>query len=251
MDTTGAIIGPVITIILLNQFPHDYKLIFMIAFIPGIITMLLLFKLKDETVSDTKNIQTKFFEKFNYWSRSSADYKRISLLIYFFSFLSSSQMFVLLMLKAHGFSDVHILWAYVLFNIIYATGALPMGKLADRKGSNYVFSLGILFLMIGHFSLIFINSLTGLWIVMLIFGFSFACTEGTGKSWVSLFAPKAEMGAALGTMGAFVGLSALLGNIFTGIIWDTLGAHANFIISGIGLLILFLMKTVFTNRAVN
>jgi MFS family permease len=46
MDTLGAAIGPVIALIFLVIYPGDYKTIFLLAFIPGIISVLLIFLLK-------------------------------------------------------------------------------------------------------------------------------------------------------------------------------------------------------------
>ncbi|MCW3075150.1 MAG: transporter [Flaviaesturariibacter sp.] len=48
MDTLGAAIGPVITLGLLLLFPKDYPLLFLIAFIPGILSVLLIFWLKEK-----------------------------------------------------------------------------------------------------------------------------------------------------------------------------------------------------------
>jgi MFS family permease len=48
LDTAGATIGPVIALIFLLYYPKDYKTLFYLAFIPGVISVLLLFLLKEK-----------------------------------------------------------------------------------------------------------------------------------------------------------------------------------------------------------
>src|SRR6478609_11626446 len=48
MDTLGAAIGPTIALLFLIFYPHQYKAIFLLAFIPGIISVGLIFLLKEK-----------------------------------------------------------------------------------------------------------------------------------------------------------------------------------------------------------
>src|SRR6476659_351234 len=50
MDTLGAAIGPTLALVFLIFYPHQYKNIFLIAFIPGIISVLLVFFLMEKKV---------------------------------------------------------------------------------------------------------------------------------------------------------------------------------------------------------
>ena len=57
MDTLGAAIGPAIALILLVFYPGQYVLIFFIAFVPGLISVALIFFLK-EKVGFRKNFRS-------------------------------------------------------------------------------------------------------------------------------------------------------------------------------------------------
>ena len=48
MDTLGAAIGPAIALVFLVLYPKHYKEIFLIAFVPGLISVLLIFFLKEK-----------------------------------------------------------------------------------------------------------------------------------------------------------------------------------------------------------
>ena len=51
MDTLGATIGPALALLYLSIYPGDYMTIFYLAFIPGIISVLLIYLLKEKKVS--------------------------------------------------------------------------------------------------------------------------------------------------------------------------------------------------------
>lgn len=48
MDTLGAVIGPALALIYLYFYPNDYKTLFIIAFIPGILAVAASFYLKEK-----------------------------------------------------------------------------------------------------------------------------------------------------------------------------------------------------------
>ena len=59
MDTLGAVIGPLIALLYLHFTPGAYKPLFYIAFIPGIISVLLIYLLKEKKGS-THYLQSSF-----------------------------------------------------------------------------------------------------------------------------------------------------------------------------------------------
>lgn len=48
MDTLGAALGPIIALIYLYYYPENYKTLFFMAFIPGVIAVLFTFFIKDK-----------------------------------------------------------------------------------------------------------------------------------------------------------------------------------------------------------
>ena len=59
MDTAGAIIGPVIALLLFWIFPDNFVLIFLIAFIPGIFSSFLTFLIKEKKLEEKPNIESR------------------------------------------------------------------------------------------------------------------------------------------------------------------------------------------------
>ena len=62
MDTFGAVLGPGLALVYLYYFPQDYKTLFLVAFIPGMLAVMTTFFLKDKSVANPiKKISVPFF----------------------------------------------------------------------------------------------------------------------------------------------------------------------------------------------
>src|SRR5215213_6174761 len=67
MDTLGAAIGPVLALVFLILYPGHYKEIFLMAFIPGLISVALIFILKEKKQPVSTLGKGNFFSFFRYW----------------------------------------------------------------------------------------------------------------------------------------------------------------------------------------
>lgn len=62
MDTLGAVIGPALALLYLHFYPQDYKTLFYVAFVPGLIAILSTLFLKENTPNSSIEIKkTNFF----------------------------------------------------------------------------------------------------------------------------------------------------------------------------------------------
>jgi sugar phosphate permease len=66
MDTAGATIGPALALLFLFFYPGQYRTIFFLAFIPGIISVALIFLLKEKKQPASTLQKGNFFSFFNY-----------------------------------------------------------------------------------------------------------------------------------------------------------------------------------------
>ncbi|MBY0516498.1 MAG: MFS transporter [Bacteriovoracaceae bacterium] len=223
LDTLGAVAGPLVATFWLTRHPGDYRSLFFIAFIPGAITMVIAAFLKETPKVPSQNPSISLVDKILYWKRSSASFKRASILLLFFAFLSSSHMFFILMLKSHGIAESEIVTTYMLYNVVYAGLAIIMGKLADDWGSRPIVSLGIACLTFTFAGFSIAKDQDFLRYLFIFLGFTSACVEGNTKAWLSQLVDKADLASALGGFAALSGLAILLGNVVMGILWETIG----------------------------
>ena len=96
MDTLGAVLGPGLALVYLYYYPENYKTLFYLAAIPGILAVLATFYLKEKRkVINTKNNKVSFFSFLNYWKESPKMYRKVVLGLLLFAIVNSSDVFLL------------------------------------------------------------------------------------------------------------------------------------------------------------
>jgi MFS family permease len=245
MDTLGAAIGPVIALILLNYFPNNFKLIFLIAFVPSIIAVSFTLLVKDKDHPAKEKTKKNYLE---FWRTAPGGYKRILIFITIFSFVNSSDVFLILKSKDISHSSSLAIFGYVFYNLIYAATSYPLGGLADKYGKKKIFLYGLVIFSIVYFGFAFIDNINFIWILFAFYGIYAASTEGVSKAWISDLIPNQQRGSAIGLLTMLSSFAIMIGSFFTGVLWDKFGSAIPFIISAIIslviVLILFLSKKI-------
>ena len=232
MDTLGAALGPLFALFFLSQNPGSYKALFLIAFIPGIISVALLFILKEKR-SSSSSARPHFFSYFGYWKRASPSYRRFVIPILVFALFNSADVFLILRMKEVSGSDTQTILAYVIYNIVYALAAFPAGALADRFNYRIILSTGFVLFSIVYFLFAFGNSTPWLIAGFVIYGFYAAATEGLIKAAISNLSNKEEKATALGFHASAESICLLMASILAGLIWASGGPSLTFSISAI------------------
>jgi MFS family permease len=231
MDTVGAAIGPIVALVLLLLFPGQYKLIFLIAFIPGLISVALVFFLKERKQPVSTLGKGNFFSFFKYWNVASGDYKRLVAGLLFFALFNSSDVFLLLKTKEITGSDQTTIIAYIFYNIVYAMASYPLGVLADKLGIRKVFVSGLLLFAIVYLLFGLTSSTVLLFTAFFIYGIYAAATEGISKAWITNMAHNTNTATAVGFYTSCESICTLLASIIAGGIWTGLGSTPAFIVT--------------------
>ncbi len=240
MDTVGAAIGPLLALIFLFFYPTNYKSLFLLAFIPGMIVVLFTFLIKEKKTLPAVLPKGNFFSFFTYWKTASINYKKIVVGLLLFTLFNSSDVFLLLMAKNIGFSDLHIIGVYIFYNLIYALFSFPMGLLADKIGMKFVFVFGLILFTTVYIGMVFVNTEAVLYSLFFIYGVYAAATEGVSKAWITNVAPARETGTALGFYASCASVSTMLASILAGALWVSFSPPVTFIVSGAGVFMIVL-----------
>jgi MFS family permease len=127
MDTVGAAIGPVIALLFLSFFPGKYRILFFIAFLPGLLGVFTSFLMKEKKVQKSPNkTKNTFFSFIKYIPQSHKEYKILLVGLLAFTLFNSSDVFLLLMLKHQGMSDTGLIGVYIFYNLVYALFSYPL-----------------------------------------------------------------------------------------------------------------------------
>jgi MFS family permease len=226
MDTIGAVVGPMIALVLLYMTSLNYRLVFQVAILPGLISILLVaFFVEERKCTRTDKIL------FNI-SQFGRDYKIFLLITILFALGNSSNVFLILRAQDMGFSPYLVILSYILFNIVSSLFSFPLGTLSDKKGRRDIMTVGFLVFAAVYFGFAFIQESIYVWPLFVIYGLYEALTEGIGKAYVVDLVPSDKWATALGIYHAATGIMMLFASIIAGLLWDILGAPVPFIFGG-------------------
>ncbi len=231
MDTVGAAIGPLVALTFLYFFPFQYATLFYLAFIPGIIAVLLIFLLKEKKEPVSTLAKGNFFSFFKYWKIAGPEFKKIVKGLLLFALFNSSDVFLLLITKEVTGSDTITIAAYIFYNLVYAAASYPFGSLADKFGIRKVFIMGLIMFTIVYAGFAFHPSTIVIFILFFIYGIYAAATEGISKAWITNLAHEKNTATAVGFFTSCQSVCSLMASILAGFIWSQFGSSFTFIAS--------------------
>ena len=245
MDTVGAAIGPIIALLFLFFYPGEYKTLFYLAFIPGILSILFIFLLKEKKQPVSTLAKGGFFSFFNYWKIASPEFKKVSTGLLLFALFNSSDIFLLLITKetigketltfmgATFNADTITIAAYVFYNLVYAVASYPLGALADKFSFKKIILPGFLLFAVVYGGFAFKPSIAVIFVLFFIYGIYAAATEGVIKAWITNLAHNQNTATAIGFYTSCESICALLASIIAGALWTNFGSTSTFVTTAI------------------
>lgn len=229
MDTAGATIGPLIALLYFNFYPKDYRTFFLLAFIPGIISLFFIFLVKEKREPVSTLGKGNFFSFFKYWKIATPEYKSLVAGLLLFALFNSSDIFLLLKTKEITGNDTLTIGAYVFYNLIYASSSYPAGALADKFSLKKIFLAGLLMFTIVYIGFAITSSTIVIFILFFIYGLYAAATEGIIKAWISNIAHHENTATAIGFYTSCESVCTLFASIVAGVLWSRLGSVFTFL----------------------
>ncbi|MHC1775909.1 MAG: MFS transporter [Lentimicrobium sp.] len=234
-DTLGAAIGPVLALIYLHFYPGEYKLLFVIAFLPGLVSVLITLFLREKVKPKTGDLSHPgFFSFLAYRHKASRQYKLLITGLLAFTLFNSSDAFLLLGLKEKGLSDTSMIGYYIFYNLVYALTAFPTGILADKLGLRRTLVAGLVIFSVVYLGMGFASVRWQFGSLFILYGIYASATEGVSKALITNISRKEDTATALGFYNALASIFTMLASSLAGLIWFTLGPKAMFIFSGTG-----------------
>lgn len=251
LHTAGATIGPAIALVFLLFYPGDYKTLFYFAFIPGVISIALIFLIKEKKRPSSTMEKGNFFSFFKYWKIATKEYKHLVAGLLLFALFNSSDVFLLLKTKeivgddnirifGGAFdSDTITIAAYVFYNLVWAIGSYPMGILADKIGFKKVFLSGLILFAIVYAGFAFNPSVATIFILFAAYGLFSAATDGVTKAWITNIAHDKNTATAIGFYTSCQSICTLGASAIAGLLWYQFGSAYTFISTAVIAFIVF------------
>jgi len=227
LDTVGAFIGPLLATLLMLLWANDFRAVFWVAVIPGILSVaLLVFGVQEPpTRQDRSRVNPIRWENL---SRLAPAYWWVVGIGAIFTLARFSEAFLVLRANQAGIPLALTPLIMVVMNIVYAGSAYPFGRLSDSMSHTKLLILGLMILIgadlvlavHGHWGVVLLG--VGLW------GLHLGVTQGLLATMVADTAPVDLRGTAYGLFNLASGLAVLVASVLAGLLWDGLGASVTF-----------------------
>ncbi|MDO8658033.1 MAG: MFS transporter [Candidatus Levybacteria bacterium] len=243
MDSLGAVVGPLLALILLYLLKGNIRIVFFLAFIPSLIGVFLLILF----VKEKKQEISKSSVKINFsWKNINSNLKLFFVISIIFALGNSSDAFLILRAKDLGLATTLVVLTYVLYNISQTVFSTPAGQLADKIGARKVFALGLLIFSIVYFMFGIISNPNWIWVIFPVYGLYIAFTDGVSKAYISEFITEKESGSYFGMYQTGIAIAGFFASFTGGILWSQINPSATFFFGSIMAMLAFLILF-FTN----
>jgi MFS family permease len=227
LDTVGAFLGPLLAVGLMLLWANDFRAVFWVAVIPGLMAVaLLVFGIREQDHHENGK-RTNPIRRENL-NRLGSSYWWVVGIGAVFTLARFSEAFLVLKAQQSGIAIALIPLVMVAMNLVYAASAYPFGKLSDRISHTKLLVLGLIVLMVADFILASSNHWSVVLVGVALWGIHMGITQGLLATMVADTAPADLRGTAYGFFNLMSGLAMLIASGLAGLLWDRLGASFTF-----------------------
>ena len=219
-DTTGAVIGPILALILLAAFNGNIRDVLWVAVIPAVLSTIAVLFIKDQDPATKRMVKVAKAEITPANTQAlSPKLKRLIWILAIFALANFPDALLLLHLSQEGWAVTEVVGAYLIFNIAYASLNFPFGVLADKLKPQQVYAIGLLCFAVAYFGLGLTHDRVFATLLLVIYGGFSAANDVVGKSWVSKLAGDHQQLTVQSRLQGLTGLGILFAGIWAGSIW--------------------------------
>jgi MFS family permease len=227
LDTIGAFTGPLLAAALMFLWSNDYRRIFWIALVPGVLAVLLL------ALGVREPRRAAAAKGINPISRASlrqlsGAYWWVVAIGAVFTLARFSEAFLVLRAMQGGMKPALVPLVMVAMNAVYMLSAYPFGKLADTMSHMRLLVIGLAFLVLADLVLAHSGQWTFVLLGVGLWGLHMGMTQGLLAVMVAQSAPASLKGTAFGLFNLVAGVAMLAASVVAGVLWERVGAAATF-----------------------
>lgn len=227
LDTVGAFLGPLLAVGLMLLWADDFRMVFWVAVIPGVLAVVLLLFGVREPQRHHGGKRTNPIRRENL-ARLNTRYWWVVGIGAVFTLARFSEAFLVLRAQQGGIPIALVPLVMVAMNLVYSVAAYPFGKLSDHMSHSRLLALGLVVLIAADLVL----AVDDHWAVLLagvaLWGLHMGITQGLLATMVADTAPADLRGTAYGVFNLVSGMAMLVASVLAGLLWDRLGASSTF-----------------------
>jgi MFS family permease len=227
LDTVGAFLGPLLAVGLMLLWANDFRAVFWVAVLPGMLAVVLLVFGVREPERHLDEKKTNPIRRDNLKRLSSAYWWVVGVGAVF-TLARFSEAFLVLRAQQSGIEVAFVPLVMVAMNSVYAAAAYPFGKLSDRVSHKALLAWGLVVLIAADLVLAASNHWTTVLAGVALWGVHMGITQGLLATMVADTAPVDLRGTAFGFFNLVSGGALLVASAVAGFLWDQLGASFTF-----------------------
>ena len=244
LDTVGAFVGPLLAVALMLLWANDFRAVFWVAVVPGVLAVaLLLFGVREparaagrKAVNPIRRDNLRRLPRAYWWVVGIGAV---------FTLARFSEAFLVLRAQQGGLPLAWVPLVLIVMNVVYSLSAYPFGKLSDRVDHGVLLALGLVVLIAADAALATSNHWAWVGLGVALWGLHLGITQGLLATMVADTAPADLLGTAYGFFNLVSGVALLVASALAGLLWDVAGAAVTFVAGGVfcGVALLALLAT--------
>ncbi len=229
LDSVGALLGPLLAIVLMIVLAGDIRKVLWFAVVPAFVAVaLLIFRVHEPeqvpaehatrpplTLADTRRLPLR------YWL--------VTGLAAVFTLARFSEAFLVLRAQSVGLGLAYVPLVMIVMNVLYAGAAYPAGAAADRVSARALLLIGLAFLIAADLVLALATSPLAVFAGAALWGLHMALTQGLLSKLVADTAPADLLGTGFGIFNLVSGGALLLASVIAGALWSARGPSSTFL----------------------
>ena len=230
LDTIGAFLGPLAAFALMAFTAQDFRLVFELTLIPGLLAVgLLLLGIQEPKTRPTPKARPNPFDG-SVLKQLGQPYWLLLVTALIASLGNSSNAFLLLRASELGITPTLVPMALVVMNITYFLSAYPAGWLSDRLGRTGVLLSGLMLYSLVYAGFAFAQTPGQVWLLFGFYGIHLGMNKGILSALIADTVPAALRGTAFGLFNFVMGLALFLASFLAGSLWQWQGSRSTFLL---------------------
>jgi MFS family permease len=227
LDTVGAFLGPLLATVLMVMWANDFRAVFWVAVIPGVLAVVLLMAGINEPVRHGGGRLVNPIQR-EALARLGGAFWRVVIIGAVFTLARFSEAFLVLRAQQVGIAASWVPLVMVAMNVVYSATAYPFGKLSDTMSHRKLLVLGLGVLVTADLVLARASGWEVLLLGVALWGVHMGMTQGLLAAMVADTAPDDLRGTAFGLFNLLSGVAMLASSAIAGFLWDRAGSAVTF-----------------------
>ena len=223
LDHTGAVVGPLLAMLILSGVGLSLRTTIYLAVIPGAIGVLILILfLREEPRAPRMTSSTESSTPL------PSTFTHAICAIALFSLANSSDVFLLLQAHAMGVTTALLPLLWAAHHVIKSLFTTAAGGLSDRVDRRWLLVAGWTSYAIIYAAFPYARTLTAFFVLFIVYAIPFTLAEGAERAWIADLVPADARGKSFGTYYLANGVCVLAGTAIFGLVYQQVSPRAAF-----------------------